>query len=353
MFLERGRGRREHVAERPRERPVSALQDPHQPSAETFPVARVEDIDPLPEGEKWLVEGFLSCESITVLAAAPKTGKTWVALGLAVGVASGSPALGYFHVPSPGPVLIFPAEDDPRALRERVSGLCRGAGLELAGLPIDIITADRVLLDSSADREKLERVIEARRPRLLVLDPLVRLHSGAESYVGHVAELFGYLRVLQRRFGLAVLVTHHLAKNRGRAAQPGSAMRGSGEIHAAYDHGAALEREKDGRVVLTLEHRVAASPEPVAFRLVSHPGDGTTFEFSEVDQEPEGRENGTVVRSKVVTLQPRKAPPLRERVLEVVASAEAPLSQSSIRKLLRVRNEFLTEALHGDRKSVV
>ena len=323
---------------------MSALQDSSRPPVEAFPVARVEDIDPLPEGEKWLVEGFLSCESITVLAAAPKTGKTWVALGLAVGVASGTPALGYFHVPAPGPVLVFPAEDDPRAVRERIDGLCRGAGLELAGLPIDLITADRVLLDNPEDRQKLERVIEARRPRLLVLDPLVRLHSGAESYVGHVAELFGYLRVLQRRFGLAVLVTHHLAKNRGRAAQPGSAMRGSGEIHAAYDHGAVLEREKDGRVVLTLEHRVAASPEPVAFRLVSHPGNGTTFEFSDPEEE---HDTGATASSRVVTLQPRKTPPLRERVLGVLTSSTEPVSQSSLRKMLRVRNESLTEVLHG------
>ena len=305
-----------------------------------FPVARVEEIDPLPEAERWLVEGFLSQGSITVLAAAPKTGKTWVALGLAVGVASGTPALGNFHVPSPGPVLVFPAEDDPRAVRERIDGLCRGAGLELRGLPIDIITANQVLLDDHADRRKLERVLEARRPRLLVLDPLVRLHSGAESYVGHVAELFGYLRTLQRRFGVAVLVTHHLAKNRGKTSQPGAAMRGSGEIHAAYDHGASLEREKDGRVVLNLEHRVAESPEPVAFRLVSKPGHGTSFEFSEVDdvEEPPMRD---------VALTPKSAPPLRERVLEVISSAAAPVSQSSLRKLLRVRNESLTAVLHG------
>lgn len=309
---------------------------------EALPFTRIEDIEPMPESERWLVEGFLSQGSITVLAAAPKTGKTWVALGLAVGVASGTPALGNFHVPSPGPVLIFPAEDDPRAVRERVAGLCHGAGLELAGLPIDIITADQVLLDNPADRRKLERLIEARRPRLLVLDPLVRLHSGAESYVGHVAELFGYLRALQRRFGLAVLVTHHLAKNRGKSGQPGAAMRGSGEIHAAYDHGASLEREKDGRVVLNLEHRTAASPEPVAFRLVSKVGHGTTFEFSEVDDEVFD-EPAAAKR----VLKPTKAPPLRERVLRIITAAGEPVSQSSMRKSLRVRNESLTEVLHG------
>ena len=307
---------------------------------EGLPFKRVEDIEPLAESERWLVEGFLSQGSITVLAAAPKTGKTWVALGLAVGVASGTPALGRFHVPSPGPVMVFPAEDDPRSVRERVAALCSGAGLELPGLPIDIITADRLLLDDEADRRKLEQAIEARRPRLLVLDPLVRLHSGAESYVGHVAELFGYLRVLQRRFGLAVLVTHHLAKNRGKSAQPGTAMRGSGEIHAAYDHGAALERLKDGRVVITLEHRVAESPEPVAFRLVSKEGDGTRFEFSDADDEFDGP-------VKEIPRPAKTTVPLRNRVLELMREAGGPVSQVAIRKALQVRNESLTQVLHA------
>ncbi|MCA9627990.1 MAG: AAA family ATPase, partial [Myxococcales bacterium] len=193
-------------------------QDDADPSLPFLPLS---DIEPMPEGERWLVEGLLSRSSIAVLASTPKTGKTWVALALAVGVASGTPVLGQFHVPAPGRVLLFPAEDDARVIRDRVESLCRAEQLELGRLPIDLITADRLQLDEAADRARLEALLRARRPQLLVLDPLVRLHSGAESYSGHVAELFGYLRTLQRRFELAVVVTHHLAKNRRRNASPG------------------------------------------------------------------------------------------------------------------------------------
>ena len=315
-----------------------------------LPFKPLVDIERMPEGERWLVEGFLSNSGLAVLAATPKAGKTWVSLALGVAVASGTPALGRFHVPDPGRVMLYPAEDDVRAVRERIESLCLGQGLELAELPIDVITADRLQLDDAEQREQLEELLEVQRPKLLVLDPLVRLHSGTESCAAHMSELFGYLRALQRRFGVAILVTHHLAKNRSSGAtQPGQAMRGSGDIHASYDHGAMLHRERDGRLVLSLEHRIAATPEPMAFRLVSHEGGATTFEEAELDVEEEV-ERPRPRRAAVRELRPRPRPtkveqPVTEQVLGVLEQAGAPLSQVRIRKILKVRNETLTAAL--------
>ncbi len=314
-----------------------------------LPFSRIVDIERLPEGERWLIDGFLTGGSLTVLAASPKAGKTWVALALAVGVASGTPALGRFHVPAPGRVLVFPAEDDVRSVRERIEGLCIAEGLELGDLPLDIITADTLKLDDEGDKAKLEQLLEHCRPKLLVLDPLVRLHSGAESYVGHIAELFGYLRGLQRKFEMAVLVTHHSAKSRAGSGV-GQSMRGSGDIHAAYDHGAMLSREPDGAVLLQLEHRIAAAPEPLAFRLVSTKDGGTKFEFVELFEDDGGSETPRSVRKEQV----RKPRPmvkadaglsLAARVLDLLNNAPDPLSQVKIRTALGVRNQVLTETL--------
>lgn len=317
-----------------------------------LPFKSIEDIERLPEGERWLVEGFLSQGSITVLASTPKAGKTWVSLALATAVASGAPALGRFHVPAPGRVMLYPAEDDARAIRERIESLCLGQGLEFAGLPIDLITAEQLRLDDVEQQQQLEDLLAERQPKLLILDPLVRLHSGAESYVGHISELFGYLRKLQRRFGVAILVTHHVAKNRSSGSQPGQAMRGSGDIHAAYDHGATLQRERDGRIVLSLEHRSAASPEPVAFKLVSHDGGGAYFEFVEVEAEDEEAPRVSR-RPRSVDGPARTAPrkvvapeaPVSEQVLAMLRQSEKALSQVAIRRALQVRNETLTATL--------
>lgn len=196
------------------------------------------------------------------------------------------------------------------------------------------------------DREQLEELLQHLTPKLLILDPLVRLHSGAESYVGHIAELFGYLRSLQRRFGVAILLTHHVAKNRSGTTQPGQAMRGSGDIHAAYDHGATLQRLEDGSVLLSLEHRSAPSPDAIAFRILSRPGGATTFDIIEEPFDSGEGRRGPRELPRAQNQTPPSALSIHEQVVKLVESAPAPLSQVAIRKALRVRNKTLSTVLH-------
>jgi hypothetical protein len=295
------------------------------------------EIERMPEDERWLVEGLLSSGGLLVLAATPKSGKTWVSLAVGVSVASGKTLIGHFHVARPGRVMLFPAEDDVRSVRERIESLCAGVGIAFEDLPIDVITADRLQLDREDDRALLEQLLAERQPKLLVLDPLVRLHGGAESYVGHIAELFGYLRSLQRRFGTAILLTHHVAKNRsggGRRGelQPGQAMRGSGDIHAAYDHGAMLHRDEHGVMWLALEHRTAPSPEVLGLRMLAERGRGVRFDVAGVE------------------VSTSAAPPKRslaERILELLRDHEGPVPQIAMRRDLGVRNQTLTNTLRA------
>ena len=72
----------------------------------------------------------------------PKSCKTWLALEMAVAVASGSACLDKFVVPAAGLVLLYAAEDSESALRLRVASLAQHHGIPLACLDIRIITAD-------------------------------------------------------------------------------------------------------------------------------------------------------------------------------------------------------------------
>ena len=49
-----------------------------------------------------------------------------------------------------------------------------------------------------ADRQRLVETVERIRPRLVVLDPLVRLHGVDENTVAEVAPILGFLRVIRR-----------------------------------------------------------------------------------------------------------------------------------------------------------
>ena len=75
-----------------------------------------------------------------------------------------------------------------------------------------------------------------------------------------------FLRELQRTYDLAVVLVHHASKR--QRAQPGQGLRGSSDLHAFGDSNAYLARRQD-HLVLSLEHRSAPAPAPLALDLVS------------------------------------------------------------------------------------
>ena len=115
------------------------------------------------------------------------------------------------------------------------------------------------------------------RPRLLVLDPLVRLHGIDENHAGDVAELLGYLRSLQRQLCLAVLLVHHTRKNAADGVAAGQGLRGSGDIHAFGDSNLYLQRTKE-HLILSSEHRAAPAAVPVHLELVATDAETTHLE---------------------------------------------------------------------------
>jgi len=294
--------------------------------SEPFPVCPVGELPATDAAPRWLVEPLWGRAAVGFCAGAPKQGKTWLGLDLALSVATRTPCLGRFPVRDPGPVLLYLAEDSPGALRHRLAGLCQHRGLDLDRVPVHVITAPGLRLDRERDRERLEATLAQVRPRLLLLDPLVRLHRLDECRAQEVAELLGSLRDLQRAHDVAIVIVHHLRKNAGGS--PGQALRGSGDLHAWIDSGLYLRRRHD-RVVLEAEHRNAPAPEPLEVQLVSRP-DGSATHL-EVVAAPQGHE--AVERS------------LEDRVLDQLATRDHPSTRRELRDRLRVSNNRLGPVL--------
>jgi RecA-family ATPase len=157
------------------------------------------------EEQRWLVAALWSEQAVGVIGGEPKCCKSFLALDLAVSVAAGTPCLRHFPVRHPGRVLLYAAEDAHHIVRQRLEGICSVAGLALADLDVQVITAPTVRLDLEIDRKALDATTAKLAPRLLVLDPFVRLHRIDENASGEVAPLLAYLRELQRRHGVAVI----------------------------------------------------------------------------------------------------------------------------------------------------
>ncbi len=243
---------------------------------------------------------------------------------MTVSLASGRPCLGVYGVERPGPVLVYMAEDAAVVVKQRLEAVCRHRQLDLAALPIYAITADALRLDQPGDQGRLHRTLERLGPRMLVLDPLVRLHRVDENSAGEMSGLLAYFRQLQRAVGTAVVLVHHSRKN-GSALRPGQALRGSGDLHAFGDSNLYLRRSRD-RLTLTFEHRAAPAPDPIELRLVC--GDDPHLEVVGPATEP--------------TTDAR----LDDRVLHCLAREAAPMTRRALRARLGVRNTHLGEALN-------
>jgi hypothetical protein len=166
-------------------------------------------------------------------------------------------------------VLLYCAEDSLSMVRRRLEGICAAAGLKLEQLDIQVITEPSVRLDLDAVRRRLDATVARMRPRLLILDPFVRLHRVDENASGEVAPLLAFLRELQRRHAVAVLVVHHAKKDAGRV-RAGQALRGSSEFHAWGDSNLYLKKHSDDTVSLTVEHRGAPSIRPLTLELATN-----------------------------------------------------------------------------------
>jgi hypothetical protein len=275
--------------------------------------------------QRWLVTGLWSEQAVGIVGGEPKCCKSFLALDLAVAVAAGIPCLRRFAVPRAGRVLLYAAEDALHIVRRRLEGICATTGLSLADLDIQVITAPSVRLDLDADRRSLQETVATLQPRLLILDPFVRLHRIDKNASGEVAPLLAYLRELQRRHAVAVLVVHHAKKGAGRA-RAGQALRGSSEFHAWGDSNLYLRRNGDD-LSLSAEHRAAPSLTPMTIELAQR-GDALALEV--VDR----RDPAMPAPSS-----------LDERITSALADVDRPLPFAELRGRCRIRAATLYERI--------
>ena len=308
---------------------MSTIADP-----ELLPVVRAVDLADMPPSYRWLIDSLWARQGVGILGGAPKCCKSWLALDIALSVASNTPCLGRFRVVDPGSVLLYMAEDAADIVKHRLACLARHRGIDLADCHIDVITAPSVRLDLARDCVRLARTIGRYRPRMLVLDPFVRLHRIHENDAGEVSAVLAYLRELQRAHELAILVVHHARKNGVNGASAGQGLRGSGDFFAWADSLIYLQRNRDG-IRLTVEHRAAAAHDPLTLHLDADDPlqihlrvrDAATIEAAPVDAASPTSAHDHLVTAVLVALQ------------------DAPLARLQIRAAVRVRNERLGPVL--------
>ncbi|MFN3824094.1 MAG: AAA family ATPase [Pseudorhodobacter sp.] len=172
---------------------------------------------PVPPRE-WLVPDLVPQKTITLFSGDGGTGKSLLALQLAVAAVAGA---GWLEKPvKPGGAIFITAEDDDDELHRRLDDILRAEGLDydglgrltlrsLAGEDALLAVESNMALVQSALFEELDARAAEDSPALIVIDTLADVFPSNENDRAKVRQFVGILRGLALKRQCAVLLLSH------------------------------------------------------------------------------------------------------------------------------------------------
>jgi hypothetical protein len=194
----------------------------------------------------WIARGYLLRGAVSVISGASSVSKSTLAVGYAVALALHRPFNRFVPLMACR-VLTYNVEDDAAEQRRRFSAVLRQFDASPAALagkvmrvgPNDVGTLiardpeSRTLVLTAAMVE-LQRLIVEFKPHVLILDPLVELHTEEENDNTALRSIMAQFRTLAVQHDMAVAIVHHARKGASQAT-PGDTdtLRGASSIVGA------------------------------------------------------------------------------------------------------------------------
>lgn len=173
-------------------------------------LVNVSDIEK--ERVEWLVPGYIPKGTITIIGGDGGLGKTSLWCNIASAISKGTPCVlqedNDFMYPH-GEVIYFSGEDDTaRVLRDRLEQ--NGANLDnIKTLPMD----DDAFTSLSIGGALIEGIIEARRPMLVIFDPIQQFIKNADmSKRNDMRHTMTSLSKLGKKYGTTFILVMHTNK---------------------------------------------------------------------------------------------------------------------------------------------
>ena len=228
----------------------------------------------------WLVPDRLMAGGLNLLAGEVASGKTFLALDLALGVSTRAQAWGGMTVPT-GPVLYYCLDSNQKTVGYRLKYLCEGYGIQ----PSDNLHFDFNLHDFSEplESEKLKQRIKEHGYSLVIIDVLARYLPGLdENMVSSVGPVLTRLRQITDETDATLLLIHHFNKGglRNQAISQGLRIRGSSDIFAAVDTALTLVMRNSCRFLLPVKNRMGQEAGPLSFIISREEEGAVRLDFS-------------------------------------------------------------------------
>jgi len=177
---------------------------------------------------EWLVESLFPVGGVSIIGGDGGIGKSWIILHLALCVATGQALFGHFPVKQ-GKVLIIDEEDAKPLIKKRLDKLSKGMGMtNRKGIPLSILANESIMIDNKYSYERLSNSIIRRKPSLVTIDSLIRVHNKDENSANEMNDVLRRIKALIANLDSSIILTHHTNK-----ASPG--LRGSTDIRNFVD----------------------------------------------------------------------------------------------------------------------
>jgi AAA domain len=216
---------------------------------------RLDEIGPV-LSVNYLVKSWITVNGLSVLFGPSNAGKTFVALGIAMHVASGEPWMGCKV--NPGPVLYIAAEGGAGVLNRLAAFKLENP--HMAGAPFTLLPIG-VDLHASGDAKIIAALLKDTRPALIVVDTLARsIGEGDENTAKDTAMFVRNCDLMRELTGAHVMIIHHTGKDEDRGARGSSALRAAvdTEILVSSAHSITSQKQRD-----------MVAPDPLHFTLRS------------------------------------------------------------------------------------
>jgi hypothetical protein len=189
---------------------------------------------------QWVIENLVP-DGLTILAAKPKLGKSWLMLATAVAVAQGGEVLD--SAAAQGDVLYCALEDSARRLQDRLKKT-----VPSGNWPANLEFWTKLEPLESGGLEQLRSWVDrTARPRLIVIDTFAKVRSPKGKEETNYAADYraaGALKAFADETGVAVIVVHHTRKM--EAEDPMDAVSGTNGLTGAADTILVMKRGQDG-----------------------------------------------------------------------------------------------------------
>lgn len=222
----------------------------------------------------WIVQGIIPDRSIGIIGAAPSAYKSFLSLHLVHAVSLGENFLENFET-TESTCAYIDEENGAPMLYKRLQQLKAGYFYRDDPENLHLVINGGLKLDNQEDAGVFLEVIRKLRPRLVIMDSMVRFLEGEENESTNVRLVFETAKLIREEIGCTVIVLHHITKSSAGGKPDMFSLRGSGDFAALADFIIMLQSGKDGIIKVSTEKNRWIDPGEYREFLVAvhHPDD--------------------------------------------------------------------------------